>query len=318
MARRRRKSKSSKLDSVMTLQFLVTGTGEDKNETIDLSQCASMLNRRFYRQGLEWAVAGFTLFSQTGTSGGVLVSKLPDTWMCDNGYTKAYHAWKDQQDEAIADSNSESAVARYRDFKIHMDATHVAAGFAANLLPVGLTAGVNTGEWEHSQIVLPNFAPDASGSTVDPQEYALHMVGANLIGGVSRGIIDGYADSRSYPQSPDPVSTDIGGPGNWMRMMSDDGNDTSEIVDNAVDTNDDLPYDQVEYPGGTNLLPGLQLHDSANITPTTVGGKTSISGTNFKAGLIRINHFLTDGGQVALLLHLVPGSHRGYLAEDMT
>ena len=34
------------------------------------------------------------------------------------------------------------------------------------------------------------------------------MVGANNAAG-SRGIIEGYADSRAYPQSPDPVSPDI-------------------------------------------------------------------------------------------------------------
>ena len=303
----------------MTMAFELSGTGEPTVDYIDLSQCTSLVNRRFYRQGLEWAVAGFTVFTATGVLGKMGVQKLPDTWVCDNGYTKAYHAWKNQQDEAIADSNSESAVARYRDFKIHMDPDHVAAGFANNLLPIGFTAGVNAGEWQHSQIVVPNLIPDASGSLVDPQEYALHMVGANLIGGVSRGIIDGYADSRAYPQSPDPVSTDIAGTGNWMRQMFDVGNDTSEVVENAVNTNDDLPYDQVEYPGGTNLVPFLQVHDQVFVTATTVGGKTSIPGTNFKAGLISISHDMTAGSaNVGLLVHLVPGSHRGYLAEDMT
>jgi hypothetical protein len=35
--------------------------GATGNFTIDLSQCASLMNRRFYRQGLNWAVAGFKI-----------------------------------------------------------------------------------------------------------------------------------------------------------------------------------------------------------------------------------------------------------------
>ena len=276
----------------MTMNFLLPGTDEPDGaiETIDLSQCASLLNRRFYRQGLEWAVAGFTLHSSA--SGNVIIQKLPDTWMCDNAYTKAYHAWKRQQDDAIEEAGGESAVAAFRDFKVHMDVTHVTAGFTGNLLPMGFTAGVNTGEWEASNIVVPNVLADASGSTVDPIEYMLHVTGINNNGGVSRGIIEGYADSRAYPQSPDPVSPGLDSDNNWLRNMFDVGNDSSEIVDNAIDTNDELPYDQVNYPGGETITPNLQLHDKGILTATTIGAKTSLSGSNFKCGLIQIAHDL--------------------------
>ena len=176
---------------------------------------------------------------------------------------------------------------------------------------------------ERSRIVVPNISPDATGSEVDPGEFVLHMVGVNdyapLGAQHSRGIIEGYADSRAYPQSPDPVSPALDSDDNWLRAMFDVGNDSSEIVDNATDTNDELPYDQVNYPGGETILPVLQGHDQANITATTIGGKTTISGSNFKAGLIRVEHDVTAGSDnIALLVHLVPGNHRGYLAERMT
>lgn len=327
MARRRKKSRSSKLDSVMTLTFPLQMVSENVSQTnfIDLSQCASLVNRRFYRQGLEWAVAGFTVHSTPGVTGNVQISKLPDTWMCDNGYTKAYHAWKTQQDDAIAEAGGESAVAKFRDFKISMSTDHVDNGFTGNLLPYGFTAGVNTGEWERSKIVVPNINADASGSDVDPGEFVLHMVGVNdyapLGAQHSRGIIEGYADSRAYPQSPDPVSPALDSDDNWMRAMFDVGNDNAEIIDNATDTNDELPYDQVNYPGGETIVPHEQVHDIAWITATTVGGKTSASGTNFKCGLIRLD--TTFSGQTyeeaaVLQVHLVPGNHRGYLAERMT
>jgi len=327
MARRRKQSRSSKLDSVMTMVFPIEMVESGVNQTnfIDISQCASILNRRFYRQGLEWAVAGFTFVSTPGVVGSMSISKLPDTWMSDNGYTKAYHAWKRQQDDAIEEAGAESAVAKFRDFKISMSPDHVDNAFTGNMLPLGFTAGVNTGEWERSKIVVPNITPDASGSEVDPGEFVLHMCGVNDYAPAgaqhSRGIIEGYADSRAYPHSPDPVSPALDSDDNWLRAMFDVGNDSSEIVDNATDTNDDLPYDQVNYPGGETITPTEQLHDITWITGTTIGGKTSIPGSNFKCGLIRVDTQLT--GQTyeeagALFVHLVPGSHRGYLAERLT
>ena len=44
--------------AVMTLNLVIPSTapGAIASETLDLSQCASLLNRRFYRQGLNWAV----------------------------------------------------------------------------------------------------------------------------------------------------------------------------------------------------------------------------------------------------------------------
>ena len=37
---------------------------------IDLSQIASLVNRRFYRQGINWAVAGFKVYKPTPTESG--------------------------------------------------------------------------------------------------------------------------------------------------------------------------------------------------------------------------------------------------------
>ena len=57
---KRKYSKMSKIQPAeMTLNF-VTDTvdaGTVGNFYIDLSQCASIVNRRFYRQGINWAVS---------------------------------------------------------------------------------------------------------------------------------------------------------------------------------------------------------------------------------------------------------------------
>jgi hypothetical protein len=315
--------KSNKIQpAVMTMAFEIPSGPQAL--TIDLSQVASLMNRRFYRQGINWAVAGFKVISGPGSTGGMSISQLPNTWITSNAWEKAFRAWNKQQMETVEDSGAQSAVARFRDFKIHADTLQVDAGFGANLLPIDL-AGTTyaTGEWESSLIVLPNLLPDASGSLIEPREYRLHMVGDNFHSAAptgSRGIIEGYADSRAYPQSPDPVSPAVDDPNNWLSRMFDVGADTSEILDNATDRNDNLPYPQVNYPGGETQAPTLQYHDSALVSGTTIGGTTRMKGGNFPCGLIRLNTNLTPPSEGAniLVVDLVPGSHRGYLCEPMT
>ncbi len=170
---------------------------------IDLSQCASILNRRFYRQGLEWVVTGFEL-KNTGTTipdgnlnlPNVTISKLQSTWVTANAWEKAFHHWKRQQDEALDDGGLESATARWRDFKIHMDDDHVQYAFSSNKRPRDNAGNLFlAGEWESTQIVIPNAA-NPTGSEVGTQdaEFKLKMYGASNAS--AKSIIDGYVTSR--------------------------------------------------------------------------------------------------------------------------
>lgn len=311
--------------AIMTIQCKSPGvaSGATGEFTLDISQMASLVNRRFYRQGLNWAVAGFKILT---TQNGVLTTKkLPNTWVTSNAWEKAFRAWNKQQMDSVEEAGAQSAVARFRDFKIHADPVHVTAGFVANLLPLDGQLPVQqpyaAGEWQESLIVVPNLLNDASGSAVNPAEYTLHMVGDNKPTGLaSRGIIEGYADSRAYPQSPDPVSPDIADADNWLRAMFDVGNDNEEITENATDRNDNLPYPQVDYPGGEVQAPALQVHDTSFITGTTLSGTTRVKGGNFPCGLVRFDYANTGGstGNIVIQIDLVPGNHRGYLAEPMT
>ena len=125
--------------AVETLTFtnitIPSGVGSSVTQFLDLSQIASILNRRAYRQGLNWAVGGFKILSSSGALAFVSVSKLQNTWVVGASWQKALMKWLDQQNDAMEDAGAESAVARYRDFKIHMDQDHVNLGFGANLLP---------------------------------------------------------------------------------------------------------------------------------------------------------------------------------------
>ena len=321
--------------AVMTLTFqseIVPGDGETATDNYyDLSQIASIVNRRFYRQGINWAVAGIKCLSQpTGSetlNGNITVSSLPQTWMVHNAWKKAMSVWRKQQDEALAEGGNESMKAAFNDFKIFMDRTHASAGTAANMIPINFedkTLGGGpqeflTGTWEPSQIVLPNVNPDASGSEIEPIERFLHMVGRNVAGFNSRGILEGYADGRAVPQSPDPTGPAIEDDDNWMARMFDTGNDMEEVLQNATDRNDTLPYDKNAYPNGEDNAPGLQVHDFELVTGTTIGGTTRFRGGQFPCGLIKITHenFAANPVTVTTQIKLVPGSHRGYLCESM-
>ena len=297
--------------------------GEPGTGYLDLSQCASILNRRFYRQGLQWVVQDFQILQSAAISsnGRFTIEGLPLTWVCSNAWHKSFAMWKKQQDEVMEDYEGESAIAKFRDFKIFMDGDHVEAGFAANLLPVKSGGGTFTpGEWDPSQIVVPNYEDDGSGSLVNPAEFYLHMVGASFgPASVSRGIIDGYQYSRSYPQSPDPVSPSQDSGFNWMRDMFNVGNNNPEVAANASDNNDELPYPQVDYPGGDTQAPVLELRYHTDIVKS---GSQSVTHTSFRApggmfpsGLIK---FSNNTDQVLeVMLNLVPGDHRGYLAAPM-
>jgi hypothetical protein len=327
MAKRKYNMKARKTDpAVMTLQFDLS-TVSGGTEYICLSQCASLVNRRFYRQGINWVVSGFK-FVVGPNSGTIGISKLQQNWTMSQGWKKAFSLWNNQQRDAIEEAGAESAVARFRDFKIFADPDHVQkfidSGLdlnVTNMLPsVGTLGSISTaagGEWDPSQIVVPNILPDGSGSLVDPIEYYLHMHGINNYIGRSRGIVEGYADSRAYPQSPDPAAPIIASSQNWMRQMFDVGNSNVEVTENATENNDELPYPQVNYPGGETQLNLMELHDASGVSGTTIGGTTLIRGGTFPCGLIRMDWSGDSALDGIMLINLVPGNHRGYLCEKM-
>jgi hypothetical protein len=303
--------------------------------TIDLSQVASLMNRRFYRQGINWAVAGFKIVTQGATTGGISIAKLPNTWTMSNSWEKAMRAWLKMNNEALAEAGSTRP--RFMDFKIFADATHHAAGFGANLLPIDFAgAPYAVGEWDASKIQVP------IGTAANPTltaERDLIAVGPNYPGAGASGndaisLIQGYANSRALPNVLDPNVPDAmdyasgNQPENWLSAMFNDGNEqTSEVLEDLEFDNRIAPYpfenDGVSpatmYPGGETQAPTMEFHDSTIVTGTTIGGSTRLKGGNFPCGLVRISSNLTVGDQLPILLiDLVPGNHRGYLCEPMT
>lgn len=275
---------------------------------LDLSQCASILNRRAYKQGIQWAVARITFVDTTGLANGTVnVQKIPTTWVAANSWKKSEAAWDRMNQHAM--EFAEGVKPRYYDYKIHMDQSHVAGGFAQNLLPVGIAPGTQ-GEWLASEFVIP----DEGANTV--QSFRVHMMGADNANG--KGLVQGYQLSRALPFSPDPVTfTTLSE--NWISQVFNQGTlQTSEVLDDLEDTNDAPPYTYPNYIG-SSAFPQNEIVDEVVFRNTAQrpapGSRLSIGGFTAPCGLIRIDQLA--GATLRMYVDLVPGSHRGYLCESM-
>ncbi len=335
MARRRSRSKRIE-PAVKTFTFQMAAGGAGY---IDLSLAASVLNRRFYRQGLNWAVSGMTIFAGGTENQTIGVYKIPDTWVAYNAWMKSFKLWQKMNDQVL--DVEEHIGGRYLDFKIFMDVDHrnrvAAAPFQDDLtvsnnktlMPCARNsgsgalalAGTTNLSWDPSEFTFP----DPVDGTADG--YHCHMVGENgttTIGDVvgSKGAILGYAYSRARPNVIDPnVPTDASTKA-WMNDVFDYGDQNPDIREDLVTQNDTPPYaisgDETNaeyYPGGFNQLNGLEVVVNNLVIPasTDYSARMTLQGFNVPCGLLLVQ----NSGPCEVQVHLAPGPHRGYLAVPM-
>lgn len=333
-SRRTKKIEPAEMSMTFTLPNLVTGA---ERPTIDLSQCASLLNRRFYRQGINWAVSGFTLHSGLLDAGSVTISKLPSTWVMSNAWEKGFRVWQRMNNEALEEA--ESVRPRFLDFKIYANDKHHEAGFASNMIPfvydsAGARQTLTEGEWESSKIVYPIATPPgvaAAGAEI--LAVGASYPGVSPVSGKDAvSLIEGYASSRALPSVLDPnVPDDLDdasgtNPENWMTAVFNEGTEQDTVILDDMQTENNIaPYPfendganpDTMYPGGANQAPGLVFHDRMTVSTTTVSGRVRANGGLFPCGLIQLN-YPAEMGDAVLQVHLVAGDHRGYLCSPMT
>ncbi len=302
--------------AVLRMQIEVPSANPGTGGTVsylDLSQCASLLNRRFYRQGINWMVSGITLVdTRGGADGEVTLSKLPNTWVTSNAWEKTFRVWEAQNDKAM--EMAPSIKPRYYDYKVHFDAQHsdAALGFVNNLIPIGY-AGATPAEWVASDFKIPNTS-NVGSPVGGVTSYVAHVCGNSSA--VAKGIIEGYQDSRSLPFSPDPnVPADVSQ--NWLTAVFNEGTTQDNAVLNALeDDYDEVPYDLEDYPGSGAFQPTGEVVDTVIFNGTTVSAQNRIKGFNAPCGLLRIDN--GSSNDLLMFIDLKPGSHRGYHCEPMT
>ena len=338
MARRKARMPQGKKiqPAPLTMTFTLDVEQATQNRfTIDLSQCASLVSRRFYRQGLQWAVSGFTILAPEGASGSVIIDKIPDTWVASNAWQKGFSSWQKLNNESLEDT--ESIRPKFLDYKVHMDYLHSLDGKSSNLLPIDANGVEYTeGEWAYSEMVIPLTGPAATNpgqvTTRDIIWTGANYQGAGASGNNSVSLIEGYAASRGLPDILDPNAPadagdiDGGQPENWIAATENEGtSQKDDVVEQMLVDNNQAPYpyenDGVHidtmYPGGANQASGLEPHDIVFLTPTVIGGKSFARGGLFSGGLIRINTDTLVADTITLQVHLHPGEHRGYGARPM-
>lgn len=313
---------------------------------IDLSQVASLANRRAYRQGVQWAVSSISIHfpelaagESIATRPSITISKLPNTWVMSNAWEKAFRAWQRMNNEAL--SESESVKPKFLDFKVYADSVHHGKGFVGNLLPYSEAGLYVAGEWESSKIIQPK-----TDGTDDVQEREIIATGSNypgaspVTGHNAVSLIEGYAASRGLPNITDPnvpddaASANDNIPQNWLASMFNQGTDQTEaVLQDMITENNLAPYPfendgihtDTMYPGGSNQGTGLEIHDYKAFTATTLSNTLNFDGGIFPCGLIKIfNQIRYEAGgetiakPAVLKVTLVPGEHRGYMCEPMT
>jgi len=319
-------TKAPKIQPVpLKLNYVMSA--EQGSGYIDLMRDCSRLARKFFRQGHLVAIANVRVTmpaASTPTAGNsVYVSAMQNTWVVSNAWEKSFRHWQRQQNEALEDGGSQSAKARFNDFKVYLDKNHQTTG---NLEPVNMgpfdtigpfPSAVATspsplaGDWDYSQIVIPN-----DGAVGVTNEYELTMHGADTAS--TKGMALGYAESRAYPTEPDPASPDIAN--SWLQQMFDVGDDNELVLDNARGRNNLLPYDQEDYPG----TPANYLYPENKawcFNRSTTGVNTfNLGGMVAPCGLLRIDQLYSNGSPTDLIIEieLLPGTTRGYHLVPMT
>lgn len=299
---------------------------------IDIAQCLSLVNRRFYRQGMQYALADMEMNADGVVTN--LVYRLPETWVVASAWEKIMRHWLAQQDDAMDNAGLESTVARYRDFKVSLDLDHGSAGFGVNAVPDGvrnlaaLPATANY-EWQESNLVIPNVG--GPGVTV---ERPLHFIGGDqaLTTG-SVGMIKAYAESRSRPFPEDPNIVDVNS-GGILGKMDDVGDNLEDIINNVQGENDITPYvigdvdSAVEYyPGGSEwaVTPRAHIETIMTIRNTApIGGifhTTYAPGFLASCGLLRLDIAYPDAenqpSAIFFKLGLAAGNYKGVAARSM-
>ena len=322
------RSRGSLVTAEKDLWFTFTQAG---TYYIDIAQCLSLVNRRFYRQGMQYAVSDLEMNADGVVTN--LVTRMPETWVVASAWEKCMRHWLEQQDDYAREAGIQSTTAAYRDFKVYLDDVHTAlpGGMLGNSLPQGvrdltlLPAGA-VYEWDESQVVIPN-----DGAVGVTTERTFHMIGGD-VGSTSAGMIEAYAESRSRPFAVDPNFVDVP-TGGILGKMEDVGDDGADIVTNLQSNNHKPPYvigDNTVtefYPGGSLWAVNPEAHTETIMTIRNTAPTGGIFHTTYSpgflanCGLLRLTIAYPDvenhPSAVFLKVGLLGGEYKGVAARSM-
>jgi len=184
----------------------------------------------------------------------------PNSWVLHNSFIKSLALWREMQ--ALVLGDNPSIVGRWHDYKVFLDGPHReqvnGVGPVGNLNPMDSTlTPYKEGEWNYATFVMPQHSVDAAGNPLPADETNAHLVGPDLgAAGAfkSVGLIQAYSQSRATVQPEDPYVPG-GMSTSFFNLLTDSGSQEPELADVIEGENDEPPYDQNEYPGGSSNAP---------------------------------------------------------------
>ncbi len=287
----------------------------DGENFIDIAADLSRINRRAYRQGMQYAI-GKIEFAFLGQPADAVLVQLTaktagNTWVVHNAWKKAQAHWLQQQSRARK-LIGQSAKPAYEDFKVYLDDAHRTGNIVTAIASDGVAVG--SGEWDYSRLVY-----EADDNAI--QEWYMHIIGGD-VSTTDKGLILGYQDSRATVQAEDPDLPAEYSSNMYAAMAADLDLVADEVAQNMEDENDEPPYDQDDYPGNdTNAdAPWIQSSKIANASiPNGVLG-----GFIAECGLInlKLDGYTAAGANTAapgafVWVTLVPGKYKGVAAVPM-
>ncbi len=335
MARKSRAMKKMQ-PSVPVLRYQMDYSTDGVTRYIDLMKDMSKINRRLYRQGMQVAVGGITVISDgiDAASAPTLdfqVKTAGNTWVTQNAWTKGYSLWRQMNKEVLDDNPSVQG--KWADYKVYLTEQQASANTLLNLDGAGGNYPGN--EWAVSTYVVPQH--DVSdGTAIDPvtglpiplgevlpaEQWVAALVGPDDVASKRFSLVKAYEESRATVQDVAP-NVPAALPNSFYLKLTDDGSQDPELAAVIEDANDQPPYSIVDgnYPGGGGFSVGAALTLQHRTIINAYQPNAHLGGFVANCGLLQVNcreiSKLDEPGKIDILVHLVPGSYNGILAERM-
>ena len=316
--KRSRKSAVRKIEpAVTTLNYDIDYSQVGVDNYIDISRDLSNINRRLYRQGMQYAVGGITVSDDVGSTRNIElnVSTAGNTWIVHNAWKKGQALWMEMQKEVLA--SNPSVAGKWRDYKVLMT-EEMAFSNTARALTGSMSTWQPGQEWARSLYVVPQHDVDpTTGLVKAAEEWYACLIGPDDPAQKIFSLVKAYEESRATVQD---ISPNVPGtlPNSFYLKLQDDGSQDPELATIVIDENDQPPY-ALAYPGGEAFGVKGAMTRVGRGTLNANAPTLQMPGFTAECGFIYLNaKSATDvTGNVRVQIHLVPGEYKGVMAVPM-
>ncbi len=316
---KRSKRRSGKMEPAITSLIYEMPVGTSRY--IDIAADLSRLNRKLYRQGYQYVVAGITVTDDVGVTSAldVQIRTAGNTWITQNSWSKGCALWHEMQQEVLADNPSVKG--KWHDYKVYLTENQ-STGSSGNTISAldGASGAWPAGaEWNISTYVLPQHDVDAAGSVLPAEEWVACLVGPDDVANKRFSLVKAYEESRATVQDVAP-NVPAALPNSFYLKLMDDGSQDPELAEVIRDENEKPPYPNGpgEYPGGDAFTFAGALTTVARGVKNDFTPTMTLPGFTAECGLLYVSATRSAGAEnCRLQIHLVPGNYRGVMALPM-